>query len=271
MVWFGIRRLLTSTVRWVWHIPLAVVTKFLIVTPPFFSRQIVVDLSDWSFFSLKVTSYFDWATIQEILVRLEYDTKFFSADEGIWESYKSILRSGEIPLILDLGANVGIASVFFNKKYPKSKIVGIEPNESNVRKARDNLDNFPRTDILHAAVSDVDGEIELYDPGLGNNAYRTFGEPLEAAGRVQAMSISSLLRQYKSLRPFLVKIDVEGFESVIFQGDASWIDEFEVIALEIHDWMLPNLAISSNVLKALGGRNRDFVSRGQTWFSIKNH
>jgi FkbM family methyltransferase len=270
VVWFGFEKFITSSIRWLLHIPFAFYAKFLILTPPFFSRQVILNLTDKSIFSLTLSSYFDWATLHEIFVRREYDTKFFSADKGIQGEYESILTSGKTPLILDLGANVGVASIFFSKKYPSAKVVGLEPSEKNANSAKANLAKLPNAEIICCAVSSEDGEIDVFDPGLGNNAFRTFGEDNDLVGKVQAKSIPSLLARYSQMRPYIVKIDVEGFESNLFQGETSWIDSFKVIAIEIHDWMLPGQAISSNLMKALGGKNRDLVFRGENWFSVRN-
>lgn len=270
MIWFGFEKFITSSIRWLLHIPFSFLAKFLILTPPFFTRQVVLSLTDKSVISLKLSSYFDWATLHEIFVRREYDTKFFLADKGIREEYESILTSGKTPLILDLGANVGVASIFFSNKYPSAKVVGLEPSEKNANLAQSNLAKLANAEVICSAVSSEDGEIDVFDPGLGNNAFRTFGKEDDVVGKVQARSIPSLLAQYSPMTPFIVKIDVEGFESTLFHGDTSWIDSFKVIAIEIHDWMLPGEAISSNLMKALGGKNRDLVFRGENWFSVRN-
>jgi hypothetical protein len=50
-------------------------------------------------------------------------------------------------LIVDAGANVGYSSLWFSRKYPKSKIIAIEPEDSNYEvliKNTDSNDNiFP--------------------------------------------------------------------------------------------------------------------------------
>ena len=269
MVWFGLQKFVTSSIRWLLHFPLSPTRGFLICSPPFFARQVIINLSGGSIFSLKINSYFDWATIHEIFVRLEYDTKFFRAETEIQSYYQSIVHSGGTPLIVDLGANIGVASTYFNIKFPNAKVIGLEPSETNASLARANVVKLPDAQIFWAAASSEDGQVHLLDVGLGNNAFRTFGlgEPI---GKIQSRSVPSLLAQYSSMPPFIIKIDIEGFESTLFEENTSWIDSFKVIAIEIHDWMLPGQAVSSNLLKALGGKNRDLVFRGENLFSIRN-
>ena len=55
----------------------------------------------------------------------------------------------------------------------------------------------------------------------------------------------------KNNKGFLIKIDIEGFESMLFSKNYEWINEFKVIIVEIHDWMLPKESNSFNLLNAL--------------------
>ena len=219
---------------------------------------------------VEISSYFDWATLHEIFVRREYSLEPFAANTAVEVEYHGIIRSGQKPLILDLGANVGFASMFFTGVYPESKVIGLEPSETNQLKAVSNLRKSPNAEVQLAAISTIDGEIEFFDPGLGNNAFRTFGDKSQLLSTVKCRSVQSLIDEHVDVTPFLIKIDIEGFESQLFAGDNSWVDKFKVIVIEIHDWMLPGQAISSNLMQALGGRDRDLVFRGENLFSIRN-
>lgn len=270
LIWFGFTKFLTSLARWVFQAPFLPWAGWILVSPPFLKRQIIYHLATKTARAVQVSSYFDWATLHEIFVRREYDTSIFSHDTEVQIEYKGILEEGKQPLILDLGANVGFASIFFGSIFPLAKIIGLEPSENNFANATKNLHGTPNAEMILAAVGTSDGWIEFYDPGLGNNAFRTFGEDSQLVSKVQSRSIASLIQQYPELQPFFLKIDIEGFEKELFTGDCSWIDSFKVIAIEIHDWMMPGQSISTNLLKALGGRNRDLVFRGENLFSIRN-
>lgn len=47
-------------------------------------------------------------------------------------------------VIVDAGANVGFASIYFASKYPNSKIIAIEPEESNFRLLKKNTDSYEK-------------------------------------------------------------------------------------------------------------------------------
>jgi hypothetical protein len=42
--------------------------------------------------------------------------------------------------------------------------------------------------------------------------------------------------------PFLMKIDVEGAESDLFQTPYAGFQRFPALAIELHDWILPGRA-----------------------------
>ena len=243
---------------------------WVLLSLPFASRQVIFNTRNKSLRSASISSYFDWATLHEIFVRSEYSLELFEANAAVEDEYLGILKSGKRPLILDIGANVGFASIFFTGVYPEAEVIGLEPSEANQQRAVSNLRKNPKAKVQLGAISTIDREIEFFDPGLGNNAFRTFGDKSQLVSTVKCRSVQSLINEHSQLTPFLIKIDIEGFESHLFAGDNSWVDKFKVIVIEIHDWMLPGQAISSNLMQALGGRDRDLVFRGENLFSIRN-
>ena len=74
----------------------------------------------------------------------------------------------------------------------------------------------------------------------------------------------------KDLLPFIVKIDIEGFEKDLFSANTEWVERFKLLIIETHDWMFPTQANSNNFLKVISKHNRDFVHKGENIFSISN-
>lgn len=215
-----------------------------------------------------IGSYFDWATVHEIYGRNEYSTEGFASHEKVQEDWNRTSSQGT-PLILDLGANIGISAKFFLMSYPSSKVVAVEPASQNIKLLTHNTKTIPGISVLHGAVGSSSGEVSLFDSGAGNNAFRTFGQKSQVLETVPCFSIPDLIKLSPEAVPFLIKIDVEGAEKELFSTNVDWIDLFKVIVVETHDWMLPGQAISSNLLAALGGKNRDLIFRGENLFSIR--
>jgi FkbM family methyltransferase len=269
MIWFGTSRFITSTLRWGLSLFIAPLKRRrILLSPPFFRTQYLFSLNSLESTKFRIGTYFDWATIHEIFSRNEYSTEGFAIHENVNEQYGHIAREGT-PLILDLGANIGISASFFSLCYPGSKVIAVEPASQNIWLLTRNTAQIPKITILHGAVGSSSGEVSLFDSGAGNNAFRTFGPGSQVLETVPCYSIQDLVDAHPDATPFLLKIDVEGAEKELFSANFDWIDLFKVIVIETHDWMLPGEAISSNLLRALGGRNRDLIFRGENLFSIR--
>jgi hypothetical protein len=84
--------------------------------------------------------------------------------------------------------------------------------------------------------------------------------------------MNTLLKQqrFNDTTPFIVKIDIEGFEENLFEKNTEWLDKFPLLIIELHDWMIPKSANSQNFLRCVSKLNRDFIYINENVFSIKN-
>ena len=174
-----------------------------------------------------------------------------------------------MPLIIDFGANIGASCFYFAKQFPKAKIIGIEPNSENLKIAHYANKNHFNMSFINAAVGSKKGYCHVLDPGLGPDAYRT---EVSNDGNVRVVTINDVVKKNSDEkgRPFICKIDIEGFEKDLFSKNDEWIDVFPILIIELHDWMLPKEGNSNNFLKAISKYNRDFVYIGENIWSIKN-
>lgn len=126
--------------------------------------------------------------------------------------------------------------------------------------------------FLNSAVGSKDTWGNIIDPGLGNFAYRVIADTSESKDQIKIVSINKLLKEYsnENTEPFLIKIDIEGFEKNLFEQNVEWIEKFPIIIIEIHDWMMPKQGISLNFLKEISKHERDFILIGENIYSISN-
>lgn len=168
------------------------------------------------------------------------------------------------PLILDLGANIGAAAVYFAMHFPRAHIVALEPQADNYALLKENVAGLD-VDARLAAVGSRDGEAALVDPGEGEWGYRTAagtGIRVEGAPRLVAEKIAA------GFAPFVAKIDIEGAEAELFAGDTGWAERFPLVIIELHDWLLPRAGSARSFLAWAATRERDFVAIGENVFSI---
>jgi hypothetical protein len=67
--------------------------------------------------------------------------------------------------ILDLGANIGIASIDFALRYPQASIIAIEPVAANFQLLQKNISGFQNIRALNVAVGKHEERAALRAPG----------------------------------------------------------------------------------------------------------
>ncbi len=242
--------------------------RFIVLTPPFFARQLVYDRQQRRVIALEIRDIVDSYVVGQIYGDHDYALENARRSEELLQCYRRIVASGKTPLIVDCGGNSGMATRYFCETFKEAFVVCIEPDGDNLSLARRNNDTN-RVRFVLAGVGSTEGKANIVDPGDGNWGYR-----IEAGevGSTEIISINSVLEAFdsKAFEPFIIKIDIEGFESNLFEKNTEWIDRFPLLSIELHDWMLPGQANSRNFLKAISARDRDFVFSGENVFSVSN-
>jgi FkbM family methyltransferase len=179
----------------------------------------------------------DVATFNEVFVAREYDLPF----------------TDFVPRhVLDLGANVGYASVHFASRWPQAVILAVEPEAENVVLLKRNTGLYPRVNALHAAVWSRTTEVAVANPKDDANAFRMTEAANGSGPRVPAFTIGQLIDRMGCGRLDLLKMDVEGAEVEILRAASEWLDRVNVMIVELHDRMVPGCGAA--LIAALQGR-----------------
>ena len=122
--------------------------------------------------------------------------------------------------------------------------------------------------VIKGAVSSEDGVLFINDIDFEPIAYRV-GQT--GNKQVSAVSIPTILSKYSdNTFPFIIKIDIEGGETDLFQKNIEWLDQFPLVIIELHDWMLPGEGCSTNFFKSISKYNFDILVRGENTFCFNN-
>jgi FkbM family methyltransferase len=141
------------------------------------------------------------------------------------------LPEGATPTsLLDLGAHIGIATIWLSREYGLTDVVAVEPLAANLAVLQRNCDaNGVRARVVPAAIGSRDGRTS-FASGEASNLGRTG----TGSGDVPVASIARVVSEL-GFTGSLVKIDVEGAEGEIFEPSvAPWIDEFSFVVMEMH-------------------------------------
>jgi FkbM family methyltransferase len=147
-------------------------------------------------------------------------------------------------LIVDAGANIGMATLYFAHRYPDAQIVAIEPEPSNFEILRRNCADLSNVTLIKGALWPVNCPLEIED--LAGEAWTFRVRELSSRSNnaaVLAITISDILNRVDAQRIDFLKIDIEGAELQLFaNGAEQWIDLVETIAIELHDRFRPGCA-----------------------------
>ena len=78
--------------------------------------------------------------------------------------------------LVDAGANIGLASLYFANRFPSANIIAIEPEQSNFDLLRKNVAPYETITPIRAALWHENGIIKLVDPErLGKWGFMTSG------------------------------------------------------------------------------------------------
>jgi len=212
-------------------------------------------------------TYADKTAIQQCFDQRQYDMPDREHGVQIERFYQQIVAAGKQPLIVDCGANIGASVLWFSARYPHAHILAVEPAPDNFALLQRNCTGLD-VDLRMAGIGATDGSSHLADTGWGTMSYRTIES--EQGPKVAMLTVATLLASKPGSQyvPFLLKIDIEGGEKALFEGDCSSIDSFPLIILEPHDWLLPGEGISLPFFRFHAAAGREFCMKNENISSI---
>ena len=158
-----------------------------------------------------------------------------------------ILNAFTPKTILDLGANIGMSSLYFANRFPDAKIIGVEPDEDNGRMFAKNLEHFPNVKFELAAVRGDNKKVIMDDHGKGESGYMAE----ESEEGLPALTIADVMDKYNLEQIDLIKMDIEGSEKSVFEANYDrWLPHVKVLFVELHERKAPGCtAAMENAIK----------------------
>jgi FkbM family methyltransferase len=208
----------------------------------------------------------DYTIFRQIFEHREYSIGNHAVEADIQSRYSNILSNGQKPIIIDAGANIGLATLWFKAQYPKATVIAIEPDLENFAVLKENVVASDTTLLVNAAVGSLPGSVSLIrdiSMGWAVQTRRTQGNG------TSIITIDDAITLVPNGVPLIVKIDIEGFESDLFGDNLAWLDATFAVFLEPHDWMEPSKGTSRAFQRAFGERNFNIYVRGENLLYVR--
>jgi FkbM family methyltransferase len=177
--------------------------------PPFFKKTILMR-----------TDIVDQQVYDEIFITKEYDVEI-----------------DDPRIIVDAGAHIGMSSLFFAERFPKAKVLAIEPEEHNfsllVRNTEDTKNIYP----INAGLWGHNAILSVQNPQTNSWGFRL--KETEQAQGIPTLTIDDIILSHNVRFLDILKIDIEGAEIEVFENSASWINNVRLIIIELHDSFRP--------------------------------
>jgi FkbM family methyltransferase len=139
------------------------------------------------------------------------------------------------PRILDCGANIGLASIYFKHRYPHAKLTAFEADPRLASICRSNLavnGGTEQVEVKEAAVWTAEGMVEFICEGTDSGAIASLGEPIQ--GPVTSVP-AVRLRDWLDEPVDLLKLDIEGAELSVLADCRDRLRNVRAMCVEIHE------------------------------------
>lgn len=143
-------------------------------------------------------------------------------------------------LVVDAGGYIGTAAIAFARRFPRARVITIEPSSDNFAVLEENIAAFPNIEARKAALGIEGGrDVALRDRGTGNWGFTIIEQPRDnavASGieNVPLVSLQEIMDEKNSNIDFL-KLDIEGGEKQILDAIPEVLERIPIVFIELHD------------------------------------
>ena len=142
------------------------------------------------------------------------------------------LQPGDV--VVDIGAHVGIISIYLAKRYPGIRVYAFEPTRANFQRLMRNIEaNNVLVNVARLAVTS-DGRLTAVggNASMNSGGYSIYQDATEPGG--YSTTLANIMEREQIDHIALLKIDCEGAEYEILNADPSLLDRVTYLRGEFH-------------------------------------
>jgi len=220
-----------------------------------------------------INKIFDKPEVKELIFTKDYKNfKVYSYHEDLLTHlYKQIFndeiylfKSNSIsPVILDIGANIGMATLFWKANYPNSKIIAIEPSRNVFKNLELNIykNNLTNVHLINKALWHKKCQLEF------TTDERISGSLITEKNLNQFYQVDTITLMEIDLDHIdFLKIDIEGAENYILDHLNKFLYKVENLFIEYHSFIHENQNLSK-ILEILEKNGFRYYLQGEYNYS----
>jgi FkbM family methyltransferase len=146
-------------------------------------------------------------------------------------------------VILDIGANVGLFTIWLARQNPRCRIVALEPAQANFGMLQANLQaaRTQQATAYHMALGARAAQGRMISDNTRSLDHRlVIDNSNPDLPQVRVLSLGDLLELVGAERIAFLKVDIEGSEYQVFQQiDENTMKRIDRFAIEYHDHLAP--------------------------------
>lgn len=160
--------------------------------------------------------------------------------------FRQVMMNGEydMPLpitprvIIDAGANIGLASLYFHNRFPQATIYAMEPDHKNYQALQHQVKDIAEVKTFHLALWKQKEMLSLQSAGA--DAWGIQVQAGKENANVQGIDLTAFMQEQKIEQIDLLKIDIEGAEVELFQARYEyWLKHTRIMIIELHENIRP--------------------------------
>lgn len=152
-------------------------------------------------------------------------------------------------VVITAGAYIGDTPLFYS--FYKAKVIAFEPDQKSFEIAKENISLNPnlavRISLTNYAVG-RDGIVE-FPVNDDSGASSIYGEKIAKTIKIRSVSISTILKEFNIVSPYLLDIDIKGAEFEVIEDPS--LSKFSKIRIEYSPYFLngPNKSLNYIIQK----------------------
>jgi len=138
----------------------------------------------------------------------------------------------DVPVIYDCGANVGVASIFFSKRFPNAVIKAFEPDPKIIPYLKENLfvNGIENVRVFEEAVWVDNNGLEFGSEGADGGSIYFPSNKI----RVNTVRLKDKLSEDGNIS--FLKLDIEGAEESVLKDCENELHKVKYLFVEYHSW-----------------------------------